>query len=341
MVYDTVQARLRGVGARLSRSDWRASWLIVTKTKVPSATGRTQSSLPTCALPGCPRKSSAFPPPKALWLNPLLKSSRRRDRNRLVAPFATSLPRSRFLADARDIDEFKEAKIMCNGKNHSPGCTCGWGGEGHSGKSQGRVFDHTPSNVKHFYGNFYNRTKCYYCNKEIYFVRHNNGSIWFDELGKPWPKHECYYKYYTNFSKEHNVQTAINYWLKNLDSARIGIVVDVQEREFDLKTLKILNRNKILTIRDSDGGEVALRVFVDFSVEGFLGEFVIFSFKNGYLIRPYINTETKIEIGYKNSNRSIMVKRIYNEGYIFCSICNVYVKRNNLSKHVIRVHNRL
>jgi len=27
----------------------------------------------------------------------------------------------------------------------------------------------------------------------VYFVRHNGGSVWFDSLGKPWPKHSCFF----------------------------------------------------------------------------------------------------------------------------------------------------
>jgi len=26
----------------------------------------------------------------------------------------------------------------------------------------------------------------------VFFVRHNGGSVWFDQLGPPWPKHECF-----------------------------------------------------------------------------------------------------------------------------------------------------
>lgn len=34
-------------------------------------------------------------------------------------------------------------------------------------------------------------TKCPQCRAPVYFVRHNGGSVWFDELGIPWPKHGC------------------------------------------------------------------------------------------------------------------------------------------------------
>jgi len=42
--------------------------------------------------------------------------------------------------------------------------------------------------------NFTRVTKCSYCSAEIFFVRHNGGSAFFDSLGHPWPKHPCYDK---------------------------------------------------------------------------------------------------------------------------------------------------
>lgn len=35
---------------------------------------------------------------------------------------------------------------------------------------------------------------CPKCRRLVYFVRHNGGSVWLDELGQPWPKHPCYDK---------------------------------------------------------------------------------------------------------------------------------------------------
>lgn len=34
--------------------------------------------------------------------------------------------------------------------------------------------------------------KCRRCSEIVYFVRHNGGTVWFDELGPPWPKHPCF-----------------------------------------------------------------------------------------------------------------------------------------------------
>lgn len=33
---------------------------------------------------------------------------------------------------------------------------------------------------------------CPKCACSVYFVRHNGGSVWLDELGDPWPKHPCF-----------------------------------------------------------------------------------------------------------------------------------------------------
>lgn len=36
------------------------------------------------------------------------------------------------------------------------------------------------------------RTTCPICGAPVFFVRHNGGAVWFDELGKPWEKHGCF-----------------------------------------------------------------------------------------------------------------------------------------------------
>jgi hypothetical protein len=35
-------------------------------------------------------------------------------------------------------------------------------------------------------------TSCPVCSADVFFVRHNGGSVWFDELGPPWEKHPCF-----------------------------------------------------------------------------------------------------------------------------------------------------
>lgn len=35
-------------------------------------------------------------------------------------------------------------------------------------------------------------TTCPQCGAAVFFIRHNGGSVWVDELGWPWPKHGCF-----------------------------------------------------------------------------------------------------------------------------------------------------
>jgi hypothetical protein len=42
------------------------------------------------------------------------------------------------------------------------------------------------------FSDFCRPTICPRCGAAVYFVRHNGGSVWLDELGWPWPKHGCF-----------------------------------------------------------------------------------------------------------------------------------------------------
>jgi hypothetical protein len=46
----------------------------------------------------------------------------------------------------------------------------------------------------HSNSNFCRCVRCPICKKDVFFIRHNGGSVWVDELGWPWPKHPCFHK---------------------------------------------------------------------------------------------------------------------------------------------------
>lgn len=77
--------------------------------------------------------------------------------------------------------------MTCNGSNHRPGCNCGWGGVFYGlglrvgGPYWGRSDSYTNPNAR-----------CPYCSALVYFYKSpSGGSVYFDELGPPWPKHPC------------------------------------------------------------------------------------------------------------------------------------------------------
>jgi hypothetical protein len=59
-------------------------------------------------------------------------------------------------------------------------------GGARGGVSQRRRFEVTESTCR--------LTRCEHCKRDVFFIRHNGGSVWLDPpLGYPWIKHACMY----------------------------------------------------------------------------------------------------------------------------------------------------
>src|SRR6266581_2790501 len=71
---------------------------------------------------------------------------------------------------------------MCNAWNHSPECDCGFGGD----TSLYQTYSWQGLD------DFCRPTTCPVCRGSVFFLRHNGGSVWLDDLGWPWPKHACF-----------------------------------------------------------------------------------------------------------------------------------------------------
>jgi len=85
------------------------------------------------------------------------------------------------------------------GYNHYPWCTCGWcTGGGGGGHFQFSNVDSAHKRLRHhgvtgFTSCFVNpNARCPVCGQAVYFYANGYGSrVYFNELGPPWPKHEC------------------------------------------------------------------------------------------------------------------------------------------------------
>ena len=140
---------------------------------------------------------------------------------------------------------------MGRGNNHSWSCTCGWctstWGGGGGGRNQAyyaeRLKDWLKIGPREYHWKYrtedYCRpTNCPICGAPVFFVRHNGGSVWFDALGKPWPKHACfdndtrrsiylngyYYETANTTSSSHQKITRL---VEHLTEPLIGVVVEV------------------------------------------------------------------------------------------------------------------
>lgn len=107
---------------------------------------------------------------------------------------------------------------MCNAWNHSPGCNCGWGGNG------GGFFINLSSSLPKTTSdeNDYEQSEtyliqCWWCGAFVFY--HTNGygdSVLFDSLGYPWEIHSCWETYWRT---EKDRRRVINYLLHDSNQA--------------------------------------------------------------------------------------------------------------------------
>ncbi len=158
---------------------------------------------------------------------------------------------------------------MCNAWNHPADCTCGWGGEGHlgGGGNTGHTVAHdlTRKNSSHLRSHnwgiiggedFYKPTTCPECEALVYFVRHNGGSVWLDDLGQPWPKHPCFDNDFSEIRQE-----MINFAASNLHLVTEVSIIS----QFD---------KGLITVQVSDGRRLAGEFKYEGDIRNWLGQVV-------------------------------------------------------------------
>ncbi len=99
--------------------------------------------------------------------------------------------------------EFRYIDGRCVPIHPGGGWHCGsWSKEGSSG---GSTYFSTAGVREWRMDDFCRPTTCPECGGKVYFIRHNGGSVWVDELGWPWPKHGC-------FDGPHTETSAFSRW---------------------------------------------------------------------------------------------------------------------------------
>ena len=128
---------------------------------------------------------------------------------------------------------------MCNARNHPPGCTCGWGGDGHLGKrtdGNSYIYKEVSFNTNNFESYVNPNAKCPLCGKSVFFYQSpNGGRVFFDDLGPPWPKHPCTdsSNYINNYIPNNNYKQPKTDWKK-----KGWLPVTVENIEKNIITLK-------------------------------------------------------------------------------------------------------
>lgn len=172
--------------------------------------------------------------------------------------------------------------------------------------------------------------KCHYCDLQVFFVRHNGGSVLFDDLGKPWPKHNC-----SGYSRldalGQYIDKTIKNWVNALPDSMIGVVVET----YTINSLK-----KKLIVKCPDDSELEIRISCALAINEFMHDLVIFSPTAKKLFRPYTNTKTEYEIEIQHGNiykspedQQRLALLQTPDQYLRCPVCKVFVHRSQLMKH--------
>jgi hypothetical protein len=182
---------------------------------------------------------------------------------------------------------------MCNAWNHAFGCDCGWGGGYNGGRTYTGQADAVYSPIsdyyvyqsgvfrwRHYEDNFCRPTYCPICREEVFFVRHNGGSVWFDSLGKPWPKHACFdtsktrnrYYYHSieyGWNSTYGVHKRLLRYAREYDIDWFGIVTEVEFQPGQLQNrLKFRSANDEMDI---------VYISSQYDLTPLIGEFVLVS----------------------------------------------------------------
>ena len=260
---------------------------------------------------------------------------------------------------------------MCNAWNHSPSCTCGWGGDGHLGRRtlfssliQSNVVFKTYRDLLLGFTN--PNAKCPVCGASVYFYASpHGGRVFFDEIGPPWPKHPCTDRgnavvklALPEFQREQINKTFFkNGWVPYLcqdirslqaDKSIIqltGLIEDKKQTFFSKKDG--LSEGAPFLVKQDEDGKIWLSTIVTSKFEIKADTFEVFKFESDVHSlyerkRPAINPYSRIA-NRKNKNqeskpriektRSDSVVEKYLEK---CDQCGAKV--NDLAKHIERAH---
>lgn len=205
---------------------------------------------------------------------------------------------------------------MCNAYNHPPGCTCGWGGEGHvgGGGAYSTISSFRDYRVREWvHEDFTRPTKCPECGAEVYFIRHNGGSVWVDELGWPWPKHACFDNTQT--------ETVFSCWsakASELTNAELGVVSRIRPSRSGMELIIEI------TLRNSHKIGVLLAWLPP--EDSLLGALVCLSRQDKLLLHPRHG-----DIAIRNIIE--IPKTLANRDWTQCHRCKAWVMTENLEGH--------
>lgn len=242
---------------------------------------------------------------------------------------------------------------MCNAWNHSPGCTCGWGGDGNVGGGGGWAGGYTLPTLAPFThregaltsyrydsSDFCRPTTCPECGADVYFIRHNGGSVWVDELGWPWPKHGCFDDSSSTTGYRFIADLGVRYAEVEV-KPKLGRVIKRIYRNFDHVYLIDTHEGRLSALSASRFEHI---VFTDLVAIRYTDDKIFLEDSRGVLVRVrnFKLTQETMQHYLSTPGEILYVPRQQPEGQpreqVTCGHCRARVRKTRLKRHLLRVH---
>jgi hypothetical protein len=215
--------------------------------------------------------------------------------------------------------EFRYIDGRCVPIHSDGGWHCGsWSNESSSGVSP---YSSTPRVREWKLNDFCRPTICPECGGKVFFIRHNGGSVWVDELGWPWPKHGC-------FDDPHSQTSVFSRWsvkASGFKNPKLGVIGCLRPSQH--------GQEKFVEIRLHNSMTVGLFLNWMPSDNSLIGALVCLSVEDKLLLHPAhgeIAFHRYVEISTTGNNK---INSRPPNAPMQCPRCKTWIITKNQEKH--------
>jgi hypothetical protein len=191
-------------------------------------------------------------------------------------------------------------------------------------------------------------TTCPECGAEVFFIRHNGGSVWGDELGWPWPKHACFDESSSPTGYRFIADLGVSY-AEDKTKPKLGRVIKRIYRNFDHVYLIDTHEGRLSALSAS---RFEYTVFTDLVAISYTEDKIFLEDGRGVMVRvrnfkltvdtmqQYLSTPG--EVVYVPRLRPQRKQKVM----VTCGYCkakgvpekSAQVRKGRLKNHLLRVH---
>ncbi len=204
--------------------------------------------------------------------------------------------------------DFRYVDGRCVPIHSGGGWTCSPARAGNAG----RILNSTTRSRSSWDSDFTRPTTCPVCHGSVFFVRHNGGSVWLDDLGWPWPKHPC-------FDNAGEPTRSFGNWVGgavHLTNPKFGVVT-----QFDSS---LRGEEPVIEVRLNDKSRFALTLRRNSGKDELLGSIVVISVEDGLLLDARLGEIPFCEASELPSDPN---------GSTRCPRCKAWIKVNQFASH--------